>query len=454
MIYWIGPLDGATDAELISGIGDTFEVIVKRTLSTNTEQSEYRAPDALVLGFQGNADADAALLESAGRRYPGTPIVLKLKAGTPVNSGLLKHPDIIACIDGSPSVQTAIRALLDTVWKNGHAAVPVRSRPKAQPAWRQMLVGESPAIETIAQKIALIANRRSTVLITGETGSGKEVVARAIHAASTRSSHELVTVNCGALPESLLEAELFGHAKGAFTGAVGQRIGRFEQAHRGTIFLDEIGDMPLNAQTALLRVLQDKEFHRVGGVETVHVDVRVIAATNVDMQSAVQKKTFRPDLLYRLHVFPIHVPPLRARLADVEPLAEHFIRKVCNEEGLPLKRLSGAAVNRLSNYHWPGNVRQLAHAIETALVMSGDRPTLLADDFTLPEERPAEPVPVDDPIVDLPDTGVDFEELVNEVQRGILQTALKRTGGNKSRAASLLNIKRSTLVSKVKALAG
>src|SRR5262249_4737319 len=277
---------------------------------------------------------------------------------------------------------------------------------------------------------------------------------RAIHAASARHKQELVTVNCGALPESLLEAELFGHAKGAFTGAVGQRMGRFEQAHRGSIFLDEIGDMPLNSQTALLRVLQDKEFHRVGGSESIRVDVRVIAATNVDMQTAVQKKTFRPDLLYRLHVFPIYVPPLRERLMDVELLAEHFIGKICAEEGLPLKRLSGSAVKRLSNYHWPGNVRQLAHAIETALVMSGDWPALQADDFSLANERRAEPTLIEESMADFPENGVNFEELVNEVQRGILQTALKRAGGNKSRAASLLNIKRSTLVSKVKALAG
>jgi DNA-binding NtrC family response regulator len=169
----------------------------------------------------------------------------------------------------------------------------------------------------------------------------------------------------------------------------------------------------------------------------------------------VQKKTFRPDLLYRLHVFPIYVPPLRERLTDVELLADHFIRKICAEEGLPLKHLSGSAVKRLSNYHWPGNVRQLAHSIETALVMSGDRTTLLADDFSLPEERPAaQPTPIDDAMADFPENGINFEDLVNEVQRGILQTALKRAGGNKSRAASLLNIKRSTLVSKVKALAG
>jgi transcriptional regulator with GAF, ATPase, and Fis domain len=451
MIHWIGTANSESDARIVSALCGEFEVRLYATFPKNEGQFNCRAPLAVILNLPGQPEADAALLDAAERAYRGVPIVVRAASCDPENSRpALAAP--VRWIDGQAGAETVIETLRAAIGED-HVA-PLARMPSAapRPAWRKMLIGESPAMERVAGKIALIANRRSTVLITGETGTGKEVVARALHAASGRSSFPLVTVNCGALPESLLEAELFGHAKGAFTGAVGQRIGRFEQAHRGTLLLDEIGDMPLSAQTTLLRVLQEKEFHRVGGVDTVRVDARVVAATNVDLQKAVERKTFRPDLLYRLHVFPIHVPPLRERLCDVEPLAGHFIEKFCAEEHLPPKRLSAGALSRLSDYDWPGNVRQLCHTIEMAIVTSGDRSTLLSDDFSLPGRGLEDAA--ESNIAEFPDEGVDFDELVNEVQRGILNMALERAGGNKSRAASLLRMKRSTLVSRVKALAG
>ena len=239
---------------------------------------------------------------------------------------------------------------------------------------RRFLIGESRPMQQIAQQIRLVAPRRSTVLITGETGTGKELVARSIHAASGRNRSPLVAVNCSALPEALLEAELFGHVKGAFTGAIGQRVGRFEEANHGTIFLDEIGDMPFSLQAKLLRVLQEREFQRLGSSETIRVDVRVIAATHTDLADLIKQGKFREDLYYRLNVVPIALPPLRERCSDVPVLVQHFIEKICREENLPRKQVSHETLDRLASHDWPGNVRQLENAVEKAIVFSGERP--------------------------------------------------------------------------------
>jgi DNA-binding NtrC family response regulator len=338
---------------------------------------------------------------------------------------------------------------------DAHFSIQVRSmaenvsRQFSPEPWRRMLIGESPAMLKVIDQIRLIAPRRSTVLISGETGTGKEVVTRAIHQASGRGQRELVAFNCGALPETLVEAELFGHAKGAFTGALNQRIGRFEQANHGTIFLDEIGDLPIDLQSKLLRVLQEREFQRLGGTETVKVDVRVIAATNVDLAEAVKNKRFREDLYYRLNVLAIELPPLRQRAGDISPLLSHFIDKLCQKEGMPIKVASSAVIERLSQYSWPGNVRQLEHATETAIVMSGERRVLQPADFQLQDKREE---PSFQSYPPLPDEGLDFNELISRIERNLLSQALEKCGGNKSRAAGILRMKRSTLVSKVKTL--
>ena len=349
------------------------------------------------------------------------------------------------------SMTSRLRTLVDA-----HFSLQVRSmveniaRQSLREPWRQMLIGESGEMQKVVEQIRLVAPRRSTVLISGETGTGKEVVARAIHLASGRGHREMVAFNCGALPETLVEAELFGHAKGAFTGALNQRIGRFEQAHNSSIFLDEIGDLPIDLQSKLLRVLQEREFQRLGGAENIKVDVRVIAATNVDLGAAVKSKRFREDLFYRLNVLTIQLPPLRHRTGDISPLLNHFIEKLCRKEDLPIKVASSAVIEHLSRYPWPGNVRQLEHATESAIVMSGERRVLQPADFQLQEKLEA---PTFGSYPPLPDEGLDFDELISRIERNLLSQALEKCKGNKSRAAEILHMKRSTLVSKVKTLA-
>jgi DNA-binding NtrC family response regulator len=325
-------------------------------------------------------------------------------------------------------------------------------QPGACPeVWRSFLVGDSPAMERVVETIRLIGPRRCTVLLTGETGTGKELVARALHQASPRACQPLVTVNCSALPEQLLEAELFGHVKGAFTGAINARVGRFEQANRGTLFLDEIADMPLELQVKLLRVLQDREIQRLGSGESVAVDVRVIAASNVDLLERVRHGKFREDLYYRLNVVPVAVPPLRQRESDIPQLVEHFIRKVCQLEGIPEKSLGPETLARLRAFAWPGNVRQLENAVEMAVVMSGGRQTLYAADFGLPNPATARVEPIEAPPEPVDDPGwVDFETAVSQFERGILERALVRTSGNKTAAAQLLGMKRTTLIMKLR----
>ena len=304
----------------------------------------------------------------------------------------------------------------------------------------------------ICDIIHLVASKRCTVLITGETGTGKEVIAKALHAASDRSAAPLVAVNCTAMPSSLLETELFGHAKGAFTGAQSSRIGRFEQAHRGTIFLDEIGDLPLDSQAKLLRVLQEREFERVGSSETIRVDVRVMAASNVDLEAASRERKFRQDLFYRLNVVPIHMPPLRERRTDIPLLLDHFLEKISAAENAPPKQISAEAVDYLENLEWPGNVRQLEHAVQMACALSGDRSLLTLGDF-LPRHRgvPVVETPAPGPLVRVPIQGLDFDLVVGEFERSLLNQALALTEGNKSQAADLLRIKRTTLLAKLKA---
>ncbi len=311
-------------------------------------------------------------------------------------------------------------------------------------------VGSSSAIQEVVEVVQLVGNRRCTVLVTGETGTGKEVVARALHTASKRSG-KFVAVNCAALPDNLLEAELFGHTKGAFTGAVNARVGLFEQAHRGTILLDEIGDMPMPLQSKLLRVLQEREVQRIGSSVAIPVDVRVIAASNTNLVEAVAAGRFRRDLYYRLNVVALRMPPLRERAADIPDLSEYFLLKIAELESAKPKQLSAAALETLVGYSWPGNVRQLEHALESAVALTGNRMMLEPGDFDLPEE-------IDTPgfgglaTLDVPESGINFEELIMGIERRLLERALQKSGGNKARAADMLQMKRTTLISKFKSL--
>ncbi len=320
-------------------------------------------------------------------------------------------------------------------------------------AWKNLLVGESRAIQNVVEVIRLVGARRCTVLITGETGTGKEMAARALHMAGPRAQRPLVTVSCSALPEHLLEAELFGHVKGAFTGAINNRIGRFERADGGTLFLDEIGDMPLDLQVKLLRVLQEREFQRLGSSETIRVDIRVVAASNCDLPEKVKQGKFREDLYYRLNVVPVSMPSLRERLGDVPALVEHFIEKICWQEGLPRKLVRKDTLDRLCCLPWPGNVRQLENAVEMAVALSGDREALYSSDFPSPPDIHTKPVRAASSLgIAIPDHGLDFEGTMRNIERNTLDQALRKAGGNKQRAADMLQMKRTTLSAKLRSL--
>ena len=326
------------------------------------------------------------------------------------------------------------------------------------------IVGKSRPMERLFQLLETVAPTNSTILITGETGTGKEVVARAIHHNSPRRVHRFVALNCSAIPETLLEAELFGHVRGAFTGAVGNRQGRLEQAHKGTLFLDEVGTMSAGLQMKLLRVLQEREFERVGDSHTIKVDVRVIAATNSDLTKLVAEGQFREDLFYRLNVIPVHLPALRERKEDIPLLVQHFLAKFEAErdasgaegrakaavEPLPRVTVSQEAMRRLMAYHWPGNVRQLENGIERAVAFTAGRSQIDVGD--LPSEvQQAQDTPSASSVT-LPEDGMDLDAFVANIERELIQRSLERTGGNKGQAARLLNLKRTTLVEKLKRL--
>jgi DNA-binding NtrC family response regulator len=309
------------------------------------------------------------------------------------------------------------------------------------------IVGKSPAMAKLFQLLETVAATSSTILIAGETGTGKEVVARAIHHNSPRRAARFVALNCSAIPETLLEAELFGHVRGAFTGAVGHRQGRLEQAHKGTLFLDEVGTMSQALQMKLLRVLQEREFERVGESHSTKVDVRVIAATNSDLGMLVAAGQFREDLFYRLNVIPVNLPPLRERKDDIPLLVQHFLAKFCPDDGGGMT-VSQESMRRLMAFEWPGNVRQLENAIERAVALGGGRSQIDVADLPPEIQHAQEPRP--DRAVVLPEEGLDLDSFIAGVERELIVRSLERTGGNKERAARLLNLKRTTLVERLK----
>ncbi len=305
------------------------------------------------------------------------------------------------------------------------------------------MVGKSSSMRAMFQLIETVAPTTATVLIQGETGTGKEMVARAVHQTSPRHRARFVAINCSSIPETLLDAELFGHARGAFTGAISNRLGRLEQADGGTLFLDEVGTMPMALQMKLLRVLQEREFERLGDSRTIKVDVRVVAATNADLQKMVKEGTFREDLFYRLNVVTIHLPPLRDRPEDVPLLVKHFLET----RGADSMVVSQEAMRRLMAYNWPGNVRQLENAVERAVAMLAGRTRI--DVADLPPDLQGVSV-VAAPALDLPEEGLDLAALIARIERDLIERALSRTGNNKGAAARLLSLKRTTLVEKLK----
>jgi DNA-binding NtrC family response regulator len=314
----------------------------------------------------------------------------------------------------------------------------------------EQLVGNSEPIRQVLDFVRKVADSDSTVMIEGESGTGKELVARMLHFNSLRKDRPLVPVNCGAIPENLLESELFGHEKGAFTGATHTRMGRFEMANGGTIFLDEIGEMSLPLQVKLLRVLQEREFERVGGNRTIHVDVRIVAATNQDLEKLVEEKRFRQDLFYRLNVIPIVIPPLRERRSDIPLLIDHFLNRFNRAKQTRVTGLQPEALRLLTEYDWPGNIRELENMIERLVVLKKEGLLGVAD---LPEKiyrRPVAAPELTERFIRFNEDGINLSREVEQYENQLIVEALRKANGVTTRAAQLLHLNRTTLVEKLK----
>jgi DNA-binding NtrC family response regulator len=407
-------------------------------------------PDVVLCGGELPPLGLDRFIEEARRLRRDLPVIVKLSAISETQS-LVELSARLTRLGASGILPAAadeaqVQREIERVTSFAH-----REMPPENERWLRYLVGSSPAMERVTGMIRLVAARRATVLISGESGTGKEMAARALHEASGRTG-EFIAVNCGAIPETLLESELFGHAKGAFTGSVASRAGRFEQAQRGTIFLDEIGELPLELQAKLLRVLQEREVQRLGSGEVTKLDVRVIAATNADLPEQVANGRFREDLYYRLNVVPLEMPPLRHRAGDLPVLARHFVEKICRQEDLPMRTIPPETLQRMQAYAWPGNVRQLENAIETAIALSGDRDSLTPSDFSLPSADRVRVATTEPAPVAIPENGLDYEQVVATFEAQILEQALRRSNGNKSQAAEMLRLKRTTLTAKLKSL--
>jgi DNA-binding NtrC family response regulator len=309
------------------------------------------------------------------------------------------------------------------------------------------IIGQSEPIMSVLNMIERVAQSESTVLIMGESGTGKELIAKALHYNSNRSQEPFIPINCGAIPAELLESELFGHVKGAFTGAIANRTGRFELADEGTLFLDEIGDMSPALQVKLLRVLQERSFEPVGGTKTIAANVRVIAATNVDLEEAVEDGRFREDLFYRLNVIPMRVPSLRERKSDISLLLHHFMESFNRLRGRHLQGITPDALGLLTNYNWPGNIRELENLVERLAILKGSG---IVDVVDLPEKYRKVQMSSEPGKMDIPDNGMDFNSAVDAFENALLMRALEKTGWNRKQAALLLKLNRTTLVEKIK----
>jgi transcriptional regulator with PAS, ATPase and Fis domain len=405
------------------------------------------APDVIVARLPDQEAGTAEILAAIQRISLGAiPLIAWVLEASPSEAFRLSSLGADEFITDQSSIEERANALAKIRRRGPKGGANAESGDQAEP-WSKSLVGRSCSMSVVKELVRLVSPRRATVLITGETGTGKEVVARAIHDASPRAGQAMVSINCNAIPGDLLEAELFGHVRGAYTGAFQSRPGRFEQANRGTLFLDEIGDMPFSLQAKLLRVLQEREFHRLGASEALRVDVRVIAATNANLAKLVEEGKFRQDLYYRLNVAPIHLPTLRERVEDITDLVPHFIEKICRSEQIPMKAIPGEIITWLTKFPWPGNIRQLENTIESAIALSGTRSTLRMADFTALSGSPNHPR-----MFAMPTEGIDYNRIVGQFEKTLLSEALRLAGGSKKRAATLLQLKRTTFYAKLDAL--
>jgi DNA-binding NtrC family response regulator len=429
---------------------------------TNSQEALDRCitdkPDLLLAEYHLKPISGMELLKQVRMNDPNAMVVLT--TGFPATSAVIEAMKLGAFdflrkeslpYDLRPVVEEALRAS-EEVQTTHDTPLPI---PNSEPG--ETIIGTSIAMQEVFKMIGKVSRSDAPVLTTGESGSGKEVVANAIHKYSRRGNREYMAINCAAIPGNLLESELFGHEKGSFTGASAQRIGRFEECDGGTLFLDEIGDMPMPVQSKILRMLQQGEFSRLGGNKTLHADVRIIAATNKDLEAEVERGNFREDLFYRLNVVRVHIPPLRHRREDVRPLAEFFLKNVSSKKGGPALRLSEDAITLLESYNWPGNVRELENTIQRASVLATTN-VLLPKDIPLgtgptkaeapaPEETESTEITTDSAIEHLFKVATASEEieLLPWIEREFTIRAMKKTGDNQLQAAKLLGITRATL---------
>jgi len=416
-----------------------YQADVAASADEATEFLEHHDFAAVVADLRMPGKSGIELCEEVKRRRPDTEVVILTAYGT-INSAVEAVKKGATDYLTKPVDFDRLSALLRRVFELRRLRAENRALRQQIEAdrKRQTLIGVSPAMARVMETVRTVAPSDATVLIRGESGTGKELVATAIHQLSPRAERPLVKVNCAAIPESLLEDELFGHERGAFTGAHAQRKGRFELAHGGTIFLDEIAEMSPALQAKLLRALQEREFERVGGSETILVDVRVVASTNRDIEKEVRQGNFREDLYYRINVVPIHLPPLRERREDIPVLADHFLKLYAAKNRKPIEALSRRALEKLMAYQWPGNVRELENCIERACVLA-QRQVLEADDLLLNPQLSG--ASHDFVAAQLIGEGFSLEDF----ERRLIEASLRRTGGNQSRAAKLLGLSRRTL---------
>ncbi|ALO46641.1 Transcriptional flagellar regulator [Pseudohongiella spirulinae] len=469
------------DLEIVLQFLGESTVTVPRTRWSEQLSELQIEPDELKLVLVGHYKPSLmqTLLEELVAWHDGIPLVILGDQDMPgLPDAVLNR--LVATLPMPLSYQPMLDALHKTqVYGDHYARLREIGKVRDYNMFRS-LVGDSPAVQKIRQVMSQVANTEVTVLITGESGTGKEVVARNLHANSARSTKPFVPINCGAIPPELLESELFGHEKGAFTGAISTRVGRFELAQGGTLFLDEIGDMPLNMQVKLLRVIQEQCYERVGGTKTMQTDVRILAATHRNLEDMISEGSFRQDLFYRLNVFPIEMPSLRERASDIPHLLNELISRLEHSKRGSV-RFNSSAIKALSQYAWPGNVRELANLVERmailhphAVVGENDLPEQFRRplDVALADEPPAIPVG-STPVADennsaggmaemmlssgnvdnshlLPLNGLDLKEYLANLERNLIEQALDDSGGVVARAADRLNIRRTTLVEKMR----
>lgn len=411
---------------------------------------EGYAYDALVIDLRLPDGDGMDVLGSAIARYPEIcPIVMTGAGGVPDAVQAIRRGAVDFLVKPFPLTTLAdrLRSSLEArVVDEGRPSEP-KPQPKPDRQRYDRIIGSGPGMQRVYSTIDRVAAMNSSVLIHGETGTGKELIARTIHEHSGRQHQPFVAFNAAAIPEGLVEAELFGHVKGAFTGATASRTGRFEVAHKGTLFIDEVASMSLALQAKLLRALQEREIERVGESRPFKIDIRLIAATNTDLRKLVKAGSFREDLYYRLNVVPIVLPPLRTRREDIALLAQHFVKRTCKANALPPRTLAQATVRALMDHAWPGNIRQLENAIEHAVAMTGATteiaPDALPEDIVHPDHDTLLPA------VTIPDEGINFTSVVSQLERDLILQCLEKTGGNKRRAARLLNLSRTTLIDKL-----